>query len=74
MTFDDAVGPELLDTTLADKHMATVLPKFVLVTRWQILESLVIDITRSLIRTLKCLQLWQQRWCKIVMIGVHFWL
>ena len=47
MTFDDAVGPELLDTTLADKHMATVLPKFVLVTHWQIVESLVTDITRS---------------------------
>ena len=30
---DDVVGLELFATTLADKHMATVLPKFVLVRR-----------------------------------------
>ena len=41
----DVVGLELLATTLADKHMATVLLKFVLVRRWQRLESLVTDIT-----------------------------
>ena len=39
------VGLELLATTLADKHMATVLPNFVLVRRWQRLERLVTDIT-----------------------------
>ena len=39
------VGLELLATTLADKHMATVLPNCVLVRRWQRLESLVTDIT-----------------------------
>ena len=41
----DDVGLELLATTLADKHMATVVPKFVLVMRWQRLQSLVTDIT-----------------------------
>ena len=41
----DFVGLELLATTLADKHMATVLPNFVLVRRWQRLESIVTDIT-----------------------------
>ena len=35
---------ELLATILADKHMATVLSHFVLVRRWQRLESLVTDI------------------------------
>ena len=45
MTVDAVVGLELLATTLADKHMATVLPNFVLVRRWQRLESLVTDIT-----------------------------
>ena len=45
VSVDDVVGPELLATTLADKHMATVLPNFVLVRRWQRLESLVTDIT-----------------------------
>ena len=42
---DGVVGLELLATTLADKHIATVLPKFVLVRCWQRLESLVTDIT-----------------------------
>ena len=45
VTVDAVVGLELLATTLADKHMATVLPNFVLVRRWQRLESLVTDIT-----------------------------
>ena len=31
---DAVVGLELLATTLADKHMATTLPTFVLVRRW----------------------------------------
>ena len=42
---DAVVGVELLATTLAGKHMATVLPKFVLVRRWQSLERLVTHIT-----------------------------
>ena len=42
----DALVPlELLATTLADKHIATMLPNLVLVRRWQRLESLVTDIT-----------------------------
>ena len=45
VSVDAVVGFELLATTLADKHMATVLPSFVLVRRWQILQSLVTDIT-----------------------------
>ena len=45
VTVDAVVGLERLATTLADKHMATVLPNFVLVRRWQRLESLVTDIT-----------------------------
>ena len=45
MTVDAFVGLEPLATTLADKQMATVLPNFVLVRRWQRLESLVTDIT-----------------------------
>ena len=45
VSVDAVVGLELLATTLADKHMATVLPKFVLVRCWQRLESLVTDIT-----------------------------
>ena len=35
VSVDAVVGIELLATTLADKHMATVLPNFVLVRRWQ---------------------------------------
>ena len=42
---DAVVGLEFLATTLADKHMATVLPNCVLVRRSQRLESLVTDIT-----------------------------
>ena len=36
---------ELLATSLANKHMATVQPNFMLVMSWQRLESLVTDIT-----------------------------
>ena len=46
VSVDAVVGLELLATTLADKHMATVLPNCVLVRRSQRLESLVTDITR----------------------------
>ena len=45
VSFDAVVGFELLGTTLADKHMATVLPNCVLVSRLHRLESLVIYIT-----------------------------
>ena len=45
VTVDAVVGLEFLATTLADKHMATELPNFVLVRRWQRLESLVTHIT-----------------------------
>ena len=45
VTVDAVVGLELLATTLADKHMATVLPNCVLVRHSQRLESLVTDIT-----------------------------
>ena len=45
VSVDIVVGLKLLATTLADKHIATVMPKFVLVRRWQRLESLVTDIT-----------------------------
>ena len=41
----DAIVPELLATTLADKYMATLLPNYVLVRRAQSLESIVRDIT-----------------------------
>ena len=41
----DAVGVELFATTLADKHMATVLPIFVLARHLQRLQSFVTDIT-----------------------------
>ena len=39
------VGVELLATTLTGKHMATVLPNFVLATQLQKLESFVTNIT-----------------------------
>ena len=42
---DDVVGLELLATTRAEKYMATVLPKIVLVRHWQRNGSLVTDIT-----------------------------
>ena len=45
VSVDAVVGVKLLATTLAHKHMATVLPNFVLVRRWQRLESLFADIT-----------------------------
>ena len=45
VSVDAVVGLELLATTLADKHIATVLRNCVLVRRSQRLESLVTDIT-----------------------------
>ena len=45
VSVDAVVWVELLATALADKHMATVLPNFVLFRRWQRIESLVTDIT-----------------------------
>ena len=45
MSVDANVGVELLATTLADKHMANVLPHYMLVMLWQRLEILVTDIT-----------------------------
>ena len=45
VSVDAVVGLELFAITLADKHMATVLPNCVLVRRSQRLESLVKDIT-----------------------------
>ena len=44
LSAEAVVGLGLLNTTLADKHMATVLPNFVLVRRSQRLENLVTDI------------------------------
>ena len=38
LSVDAVVGPELLATTLADKHIATVLPNYVLARRLQRLE------------------------------------
>ena len=53
---DDAVvGLEFLATTLADKHLATVLPNYVLFRHWQRLESLVTDITGVNTFSLLCL-------------------
>ena len=45
LSVDDVVGPELLATTIANKHLATVLPNYVLARRLQRLESLVTYIT-----------------------------
>ena len=45
VSVDAVVGVELLATTLAGKHMATVLPNIVLARHWQRLESFVTDIT-----------------------------
>ena len=45
VSVDAVVGVELLATTLAGKHIATVLPNFVLARHLQRLESFVTDIT-----------------------------
>ena len=45
MSVDAVVGVELLATTLAGKHLATVLPNFVLASHLQRLENFVTDIT-----------------------------
>ena len=54
VSVDAVVGLELLATTFADKHMDTVLPNFLLVRRWQRLESLVTDITGVNLCSLLC--------------------
>ena len=45
VSVDAVVGVELLATTIAGKHMATVLPNYVLAWQLQRLESFVTDIT-----------------------------
>ena len=45
VSVDAVVGVELLATTLAGKHMATVLPNFMLARHLKRLESFVTDIT-----------------------------
>ena len=45
MSVDAVVGVELLATTLAGKHIATVLPNCLLAKHFQRLESIVTDIT-----------------------------
>ena len=45
VSVDAVVGVELLATTLAGRHMATVLPNFVLARQLQRLESFVTNIT-----------------------------
>ena len=45
VSVDAIVGVELLATTIAGKHMATVLPNYVLVWHLQRLESFFTDIT-----------------------------
>ena len=45
MSVDANVGVGLLATTLAYKHMANVLPNYMLVMHWQRLEILVTDNT-----------------------------
>jgi hypothetical protein len=45
VSVDAVFGVELLATTLAGKHIATVLPNFVLAKKLQRLESFVTEIT-----------------------------
>ena len=54
VSVDAVVGVELLATTLAGKHMATVLPNFVLARHLQRLESFVSDITGVNLPSLLC--------------------
>ena len=54
VSVDTVVRDELLATTLAGKHMATVLPNFVIARDWQRLESFVTDITGVNPLTLLC--------------------
>ena len=51
---DAVVGVTLLATTLAGKHIATVLPNFVLARHLQRLESFVTDITGVIPLSLLC--------------------
>ena len=54
MSADAVVGVTLLATTLARKHIATVLPYFVLARHLQRLESFVTDITGVIPLSLLC--------------------
>ena len=54
VSFDAVVGLELLATTLTEKHMATVLPNYVLVRRLQRLKSFVPCITGVNFLSLAC--------------------
>ena len=54
VSVDAVVGVECLATTLAGKHMATVLPNFVLARQLQRLESFVTDITEVNPLSLSC--------------------
>ena len=54
VSVDAVVDLELLATTLTDKHMATVVPNYVLVRRSQRLESLVTYITGVNLLSLVC--------------------
>ena len=54
MSVDAVVGLKLLAATLVDKHIANVLPKYVLVRRLQRLESLITYITGVTAPALVC--------------------
>ena len=54
VSVDAVVGVELLATTLAGQHIATVLPNFVLAKHLQRLESFVTDITGVNLLSLLC--------------------
>ena len=54
VSIDAVVGVELLATTLASKHTATLLPNFVLPRNLQRLESFVTDITGVNLLSLFC--------------------
>ena len=54
MSVDAVVGFEHLVATLAGKHIATVLPNFVLAKHLQQLESFVTDITGVNLLSLLC--------------------
>ena len=59
MFVDTMVGLEVLATTLADKHIANVLPNLVLVRRWQRLESRGKDLKAGVnSHSLLCFVLW----------------
>ena len=71
VSVDAVVGVELLATTLAGKHMATVLPNFVLASHLQRLESFVTDII-GVNLGIKGLSL--NKICYIVLLGLQTFL